>query len=146
MNTIILAVGTVLCGIAYRAGGASWGKSWMRDVGCSLIMCIMPATFKLTWLLIPAFGLMWLALTTYHYFLPKPKDYTAPYYALHGFMVSLAVFPYIFATGDWGWFALRCVVCAGAMYGWYYVAKWNDNLHEFGRGAILAGSTVILCL
>ena len=143
---------SVLAAALYRAGGAAWGKSWLRDIGVSLCICLTLALLGLklsllAWLsLIPCFGLMWASISTYHYFLPKPKDYTALFYALHGFMVALAVFPFAWATGHWVGFGIRCVACAGAMYGWYYLAKWNDTIHEAGRGFILCISSLLFLI
>jgi hypothetical protein len=97
------------------------------------------------WLsLIPCFGALWGSLSTYRYFFPKPADYKWWHYAMHGFFCSFAAIFYAWASGHWMGFGLRVLVCSVFMAGWYFAAKWNDVLHEFGRGAVLIGSVPLL--
>ena len=94
-------------------------------------------------LLLSCFILSWAALSSYRYFLPKPKDYKWYHYSLHGFMVSFAIFPLIFFTGSWLWFGVRVGVCTigvGAVS--HFIDK--DWLEEFLRGFILVGSLILM--
>jgi hypothetical protein len=146
----LIFAGLVLAGaLLYRIGGASWGNTKARDVGVSLCIClalglVAAKNALIPWLsLIPCFFLGWGALSTYRYFLPKPKDYTPPYYALHGFMVAFAAFPFAWATGHWAGWVMRSFTCALLVALW---SAWQDNdtIEEMGRGAILTASTLLL--
>jgi len=143
---------TFLGGLLYRIGG--WIKTQVRDIGVSLLFCLylgILAYFKgelglwqrLSF--IPCFGAMWGSLTTYRYFFPKPKDYTWWHYAMHGFFCSLSAIFFAWASDHWFGFGLRVTICTIFIAGWYFIAKWNDWLHEFGRGAVLIATTP-LCL
>jgi hypothetical protein len=150
LATMGLFAGIVLAGaFLYRVGGASWGNTRYRDIGVSLCLCLtmglLGAKNSLwAWLsLIPTFGLQWGCLSTYRYFLPKPKDYTTYYYALHGFMVAFAAFPFVWVTGHWAGWVIRNLTCAVIVALW---SAWqtNDTKEEMGRGAILTASTLLL--
>jgi hypothetical protein len=146
----LLAAGISSC--LYRLGGKAGFNTKYRDIGVSAVIVALmalsgqikgiPAWFSL----IPCFGLMWGALSTYHYFLPKPKDYQWWHYAMHGFFVSLALFPLMFFTGKWGWFIARVLICTIGLGLWSFLIKqisrrfsWKhwDEINEGGRGFIL---------
>ncbi len=150
---------TILGAILYRMGGAAgWNTKW-RDCGVAAVIVAMLVGFwkpggLWEWLsLLPTFGLSWGALTSYHYFLPKPKDYIWPYYALHGFMVSLASAFSAWVIGLWVLFVLRVVICSILMGFWSWLIldilqpriSWKhwDVCHECGRGAIITGCIVL---
>ncbi len=137
---------TFLGGLLYRLGGKEGFNTKVRDFGVPFITGIVIWRLGLlvnplaVLALIPSLGIMSAALTTYRYFLPKPKDYSWYHYSLHGFMCSLALFPLMFFTGSWLGFWLRVITCTVGLGVWYFVAVKNDDLHEFGRGAILITS------
>ncbi len=132
---------STLCGILYRLGGKEGFDTKFRDIGCSLVACITITSFGITnnvwsWIgLILSFGLMWGALTTYRYFLPKPNDYEWWHYALHGFMISIALISFIFAYGHWVGFWIRCILNSILIGLWSHFVS-QDDLEEFGRGFI----------
>ena len=137
-----------LAAIFGRLGGTSAGTKW-RDIGVSACICAILALAggKLgLWgylSLIPTFFLQWAALTTYRYFLPKPKDYTWPYYALHGFMVSFAAIFFAWATGCWLGFGARCVINAVLVGLWsHFISK--DWLEESGRYFFITATSPII--
>lgn len=146
---IVLAI-SVLCGVFYRLGGTSRGTLF-RDLGssASMVAAILVLFGVQGWKeiggLFVSMGIMFGALTTYRYFLPKPKDYRFYHYALHGFFVALAILPWAIATGHiWG-MAARCAVCAVLVGGWSHLIGW-DVLEEFGRGFIMGASLLILAV
>ena len=150
---------TILGAVLYRMGGAQGYNTKWRDCGVSLVVIAMLTIFKnphglWQWLsLLPTFGLTWGALTSYHYFLPKPPDYTWPYYMLHGFICALASVCFAWATGLWWLFALRILVASSLAGFWSWLIlnvlqpriSWKhwDVCHECGRGAIITGCAVI---
>ncbi len=142
---------SVLGGLLYRAGGASGWNTKFRDLGVSACVCgilALKTAHIWPWLaLIPTFGLTMAALTTYRYFLPKPKDYTGWHYALHGFFCAFGAVCYAWAVGGWIWlwFGVRCAVCAIGVGLWSWKVK-NDVVEEIGRGVIITGSTALLWL
>jgi len=145
MNIIWLGL-ILLAGFAYRAGGASWGHTKIRDCGVPLIMLI--AMWKLGlwhWSLLICFGLMWGALTSYKYFLPKPKDYLWYHYALHGFFIGLAMLPYCIFAGHWLAFILRTILLAVTISIWSHYLRQVD-IEEGGRGALITGSLLLFML
>ena len=153
MVRILIILGTsILGGILYRLGGKEGFNTRYRDIGVPLCICALLGLLGglnglWQWLsLFPCFFLQWGALTTYRYFLPKPKDYSWYHYAMHGSFVSLAIFPYSLATGHWIVFGLRVILCTIGLSSWYFIAKWNDDLHEWGRGFILTLTTPLLLL
>jgi len=144
MKLIILLVGAILGGVLNRMGGTSLGTKW-RDLGVSALSCLVLVLTGVVHTpiqylsLLPCALLMYGALTTYRYFLPKPKDYKFYHYSLHGFMVSFAIFPLMFFTGSWLWFGVRCITCA-TLVGLVSHLIDKDWLEEFLRGFILVAS------
>jgi hypothetical protein len=142
---------SIIGGFLYRAGGASWGNTKFRDAGVSAISCLLLVLLGgvhdlKQWLsLLPMFGLMWLALTTYRYFLPKPIRYGFPHYALHGFFVAFAAIPYAWATQHWLWFSIRCLVSAIGVGVWSHLIS-QDTVEEIGRGVIITGTIPLLLI
>lgn len=149
---ITIIIITLIAGVLYRLGGKEGFNTLFRDIGVPLcftaILGLLGAFSSLipALCLIPSFGLLWGSLTTYKYFLPKPVDYSWWHYSLHGFFCALSAFPYVWATGKWVGFILRVIACSALMGGWYFMSKWNDDLHEFGRGVIIAGTVPLLLI
>ena len=84
-------------------------------------------------MILPAYGLMGAALSTYH-------DYTgSDNFYLHGAGVGLAVFPFCFAGYSWWALGIQTVICAVAM-GILSQIFDQDFIEEGGRGFF---STVI---
>ncbi len=139
-----------LSAILYRMGGTSLGTKW-RDIGCSGVIVAEIALFGqikgiVAFIsLLPCFFLMWGALSTYRYFLPKPKDYGFIHYFLHGLFVAMAMFPLMFFTGHWLGFGVRCLVCAVGIGIWSVKTKWA-TLEELGRGFIIAITLPLLLI
>jgi len=148
----ILAIFAAIGATLYRLGGKEGYNTKFRDIGVSLIVCLTLIALGVVkglwqWLsLIPSFGLMFAALTTYRYGLPKPKDYNFLYYSLHGFFIALALIFYAWASGRWIGFGIRCVTCAVLIGLWSILIDWLskklpwkhwDEINEGGRGFIL---------
>jgi hypothetical protein len=138
-----------LGGFLYRAGGAWWGNTKFRDCGVSAVSCLVLIVLGgvhglWQWLsLIPTFGLMWAALTTYRYFFPKPKDYKWYHYAMHGFFVAAATVFYAWASGYWFMFWVRCIICGAGVGAWSHFVS-SDNVEEAGRGIVITGTMALL--
>lgn len=152
--TILLSA---LSGFLYRLGGLSkeqakqqipWCPLWLintktRDVGCSLIAVGWMLLYfpKMDWFIyLISFGLMWGALTTYWDFINGDDNFW-----LHGFGIALAFLPFAIVSGDWLWFAARCLALAVLMGGWCAVFK-NDWVEELGRGAFIVLTLLILLI
>ena len=143
---------TILSGILYRMGGSGRFSRMAREIGVPLVMLGMVfligiLTGWLSWVLaVVSMGIMVGAISTYHYFLPKPVDYTPFYYGLHGFMTSLAMFPLMIYTHHWIGFGIRVVVCTvGCFLADVWLGK-SDVKNEFTRGAIINGSLILLII
>jgi hypothetical protein len=151
MYIALVIIMSILGGLFYRLGGLGKPFSTLyRDLGVSGIivaeMCLRTRINPIVGLvLLVCWGLMYASLTSYRYFLPKPKDYNGLYYSLHGFMISFACFPFALLTHHWLGFGLRCVVCAAGVGLWSHLIS-NDTAEESGRGFILCISTPLLFL
>jgi hypothetical protein len=153
MGTKVLWVLGLSClaGWLYRRGGTDKGTLW-RDIGVSLAFVGLVvalggiSTLKEALSLIPCFFASWGALSSYRYFVPKPKDYDWHFYSFHGFMVALAAIPYSWVSGKWLGFWLRCIICAVGCGVWHIIAWRSDVWNERGRGFILAISLPILLI
>ncbi len=139
---------SLIAGILYRIGG--WKVSPVRDWG---LPCLFVAYLWhlhaisgfWQWIsILPCFFAMGGALTTYRYIFPKPKDYSWWHYAMHGFFCSLSAIFYAWASGHWIGFGIRVVICTVFMGAWYFLGRWNDNLHEGGRGAVLLATVPMI--
>jgi hypothetical protein len=153
---IILVILGIFSGIVYRAGGADWGKTTLwRDLGVPAI-CLTslsyigrsalhgPTMLKLG-VFITSFLLFWAALTTYRYFLPKPKDYKFIHYALHGFFCGLAFLPFMTLGIHWYWILLRAMILFVTVGTW---SAYTDQVDfdEGGRGVLFAITIPLLIL
>jgi hypothetical protein len=145
----LIAALSIIGSLFYRLGGIGkpFSTLW-RDLGVSAIivalMCLKTQISPIVALVLLFFwGLTYASLTSYRYFLPKPKDYLWYHYALHGFMVALAAIPFAFLTHHWLGFGIRCIVCAAGVGLWSHFIK-KDWLEEGGRGAILCGTTPLI--
>jgi hypothetical protein len=147
----ILAILSIIGGVLYRMGGAAGFNTKFRDIGCNLISIVPLILFGGVqtvneWLsLIGVFGLTFAALTTYRYFLPKPKTWTWPYFAMHGFFVAFSALPYAWVTGHWLWFSISCILCAAGVGAWSNFIG-NAVVEETGRGVIIVLTRALLVL
>lgn len=150
LKALIVVIGAGIGGVLYRLGGSSAGTLW-RDIGVSAVSCLLLAILGVVqgfwqWLsLIPMFGLMWGALSTYRYFLKKPENYKWYHYTMHGFFVAFAALPYAWASGHWFWFVIRCIICAAGVGAWSHFIK-HDITEEVGRGVIITATTALLLI
>lgn len=133
----------------YRLGGTSAGTKW-RDVGCPFILLVTVVTlfgFSLTqWWIYPiVFFLSMGALSTYRYFLPKPKDYLWYHYSFHGLMCGLAGIPLLWCGVPLWVLILRTIVLTLGMGVWSMFISWLskklpwkhwDKINEGGRGVL----------
>lgn len=145
---IVLAL-SVVCGVLYRMGGAKGFGTLYRDLGSSLCMALSILVLfgiggmkEITGLFVSV-GMMFGALTTYRYFIPKPKRYLWWHFAMHGFFVALAILPWAIPSGHIFGALTRCAVCSVLVGGWSHLIGW-DVAEEFGRGFIFGSSTLIL--
>ena len=150
---------SVLGGILYRLAGSAKTGDWLdwarntkaRDVGVALCFCALTVILGIVrtgveWLtLIPTFLGMMGALSTYRYFLPKPKDYQWYHYAMHGFFTSLAAFPLALSTWYWKGFWIRVALCTVLISLWSHFCT-KDTWEERGRGFILIVTTPLLLI
>jgi hypothetical protein len=147
----IVAILAAIGGVLYRLGGKEGFDTKFRDIGCNLVSILPLALFGginsvQGWLsLLGVFALTFGALTTYRYFLPKPKTWTWPYYAMHGFFVAFAALPYAWFTNHWLWFGVSCILCAAGVGAWSHFISW-DELEEGGRGVIIVLTRALLVL
>lgn len=146
---ILLSVGS---GALYRLGGSSLpieNITKFRDVGCSLIGCLMLALIDwplsgAAWIgLFLSFGLAWGAMTTYF----KQKGHDAKWWnwMLVGLAFGICFFPYVMATGQWIPFIYRTIITTCFITIWSESIGW-DVLEEFGRGFIFAISLLIFLI
>lgn len=145
---IKLFILSIISGILYRLGGTSAGTKW-RDLGVptvftAYILLLYPIfNFKIVIPYFLIFLLMMSALTSYRYFLPKPKDYLWYHYSLHGFFIGLSTLPLLLIGIHWYAICIYSVVLAILMGLW---SKWmkKDILEEFGRGFLIISLLSIL--
>lgn len=131
---LAVIVASTLASILYRLGGANGFNTKYRDVGCSLITCLL-AGYLLSWhwTLILCFGLLWGALSTYWKRTPDAKWYN---WLITGVMYSVAMLPYVIAEGIWLGFLSRTIVLGALTMIWSEIT--NDAVwEECGRGALL---------
>jgi hypothetical protein len=149
---IISLLASILSGLFYRTGGSDKFPSWVRDWLVSPILCLVLAFLGLVvglwgWLaLVLTLGLTGAAISSYHYFLPKPDHYNGFWYALHGLVIGLAAFPVALVTHHWIGWGIRCLCLPIFMGVWYGAMKRNDFWHEFGRGAAILASAPLLLI
>lgn len=135
IKVIAVIIASILSAIAYRTGGASGYNTKYRDVGCSLLSCLLVGYLvSWHWTLILVFWLTWASLTTYWKF----GQVNAKWYhwLITGAAYSLATLPFIVAEGHWLGFASRTIILGGATMIW---SELNGNavVEECGRGALI---------
>ena len=125
---------TALAGYFYYAGGQSWGHTVIRDLGLPMMMALWFVTSGLfNWWLIPCFGLMYGAQTTY--FKKKDTDATWLNWAFVGLAFSFCMLPYAIAVGNyWGFFWRTLVVTNFTIF--WSILNGKVEIEESGRGAI----------
>lgn len=143
-RVIIVITICFLSALLYRLGGI--GKPWTtfkaRDAGCSL--CAVGIMLALGvqvywWVHLLSFGLMWAALSTYTYGIPKPNGNVQWYHwLLHGIMVQFSGLLYvIFLKSSLGWFAVGVGMSGLLVVAWSQLMD-DVNWEEGGRGFIVA--------
>ena len=143
IDLLIVIIASVASAVLYRLGGARGYDTKFRDVGCSLVSClVLGHLVAWHWTLILVFGLMWGSLTTYW-----KKGPTAYWYnwLITGAMYSVATIPLIIVEGNWIGFASRTIVLGGLTMIW---SQLNGNVvwEETGRGVILVGTIPLLLI
>lgn len=147
MQAIIWLAAALICAVLYRLGGI--GKPFntkVRDLGCPAIftaylLIIWRPESALGWvMLIPAFGLMFGALTTYWDFITGNDNFW-----LHGFAIGLATFPLFWAGIHWWAIASYSLALAVGMGAWSKAIGW-DTLEEGGRGFLICACAPILII
>ena len=153
------ALACVLSALTYRCGGMSkdpatnpkwipmWARQrWMRDWVCplftygALLLFWQPSSTLGYLLLIPSYGILGLALTTYWDWVPFNKGKDNFYMA--GFFCGLASILLIFA-GLSIWFILARSIFLALFWGgmnWYlnkYAVEYRDVIEEMSRGFLL---------
>ena len=139
MKYLLLLIACVLSGILYRLGGAHGYNTKFRDIGCPLVLLgLVCGLFGLKmvswWAYLLTFGLSWGALSSYHYFLPKPKDNLWYHYSLHGFFCGLAGLSLVWCGVPLYVLIIRTTVLTLGMGLWSKVG--NDVWEERGRGVL----------
>lgn len=148
---------TILSAFFYRCGGISkaegaikypWCPIWLfngktRDVGCSLLaIAWMLVCYEMSvwWAYVISFGVCWGALTTYWDWLFGEDNFFA-----HGFGIALAFLPFAIVSGLWVGFVIRLVVLPLAM-GFWCLLFGNDDVEEYGRGALIISTLPLMLI
>lgn len=144
MKFFIVLLLSCISSCLYRAGGSQYYHTLWRDVGCSLISCLLIGyLIAWHWTLILVFGMTWASLTTYWKF----GQVNAKWYhwLITGAAYSLATLPFIIAEGHWVGFASRTIVLGGATMIW---SELNGNAvwEEMGRGALITLTIPLLLI
>lgn len=142
LKIILTLIASIVSGVLGRMGGAAGYNTLYRDVGCSVICCLVIGLWGgFHWTLIFVFGLMWGALSTYF----KKKGTNSKWYnwLLVGLAFSLSCLPYIGAQNLWLGFGLRSLVLPLLVMGWCLIIN-NAVVEEFGRYALLILSIPLL--
>ena len=151
-TTITTAIGLGgICAILYRLGGIGKPfKTWMRDWVIPPIIYgyLVYHNHNNWWLLFPAIILTGGALTTY---LDKLSSDGEGNFYLHGFMVGLGAFPFIWAGVAW-WLVVARAVLLGLLIGklnWLvnkFTIPFSDWIEELGRGFLIGVSILLLLI
>lgn len=125
-------------------GGSDKYNTKFRDLGCpTCAFLLLVILWKFNWLMIPAFGLNFGAMTTYW----KKKGQDAKWWNwfLHGFVLGIAMFPLIWAGIGIDNILLRAFICGGLMTIW---SEWQGNVvkEEAGRGYIYTATIPLLLI
>ena len=151
MIILYVLAASVFAGILYRAGGADWGNTKVRDIGVPIVML---ATIYMLggwhWSLIPSAIALGGALTTYNKWLGKllglgKDDVFWPSWAVTGAFYGMAMLPYAYFTGLWLAFGIRCVALAILTAVWSHFVD-EVNLEEGARGAFIIATLPILLI
>lgn len=139
---------SIIGGIFYRLGGKEGYDTKFRDLGVPLVAiatCLLIGIKLNLALFLLKYGLLFGALTTYRYFLPKPTDYSWYHYALHGLFIGLSAMPLIWCGVHWWVIILRAIILAGFMAIWSKLSSWDD-LEEGVRGVSIIATMPILLI
>jgi len=149
----IITAGTlaVVSALLYRAGGQGkepdarpkwmpmWmRKSWVRDWLCPACVLIPLAIVKPTWWMIPVYGLMGGALSTFWDFITGKDNFY-----LAGMGCGLSTFPLIFGGYPW-WGVLIATAALAGIWGLWSEKQDIDWVEEMGRGFFLVFSTAVI--
>lgn len=147
MKIIIWLILTVICSALYRAGG--YGKpfkSWHRDWLCpacvygALLIFWHPALWWQYLLILPAYGLLGAALTTYLDTIFGYDNFWAA-----GLLCGLAAFPLYWAGISWYAILIRAVLI-GILWGAWCKIFSNDTTEELGRGSFICITIPLLLI
>jgi hypothetical protein len=151
---LILGIAALIGGILYRLGGIGKPfKTWMRDwiippLAYFVLLFWWHPGNLIGWLMyLPAILLTGGALTTYWDKLFADKDN----FYMHGLMVGLGAFPFIWAGLHW-WMILIRAILLGLSMGLInkYANKWHlpfsDWIEEISRGMLILGTTYLLLI
>ena len=144
LKVIIIIVCSIASGILYRMGGSADYNTKFRDFGCPTVMLI--AMWVLGWnnWLLLCWLLLFAALTTYWDDFAKYFDDMDTWcWILTGLGYSLAMLPYVIATGCWLGFLLRTVALVFSTITW---SNLIDDVvwEESGRGALIIATLPLL--
>lgn len=134
LKILAVVLASIISAILYRMGGSAYYNTKYRDIGCSLLSCLLVGYLvSWHWTLILVFGLTWASLTTYWKVGPKAYWFN---WLITGTMYSVATLPFIIAEGHWLGFASRTIILGGATMIW---SELNGNavVEECGRGALI---------
>jgi hypothetical protein len=143
LQIALLLSSSILCAILYRMGGAKGYDTAYRDWGLPFVVCTV------LWLrygghltLIPVYFLMGGALTTYW-----EDAFGYHNFWFSGFMVGLALFPYIIQTHMWLWFVKPFIMAVvWGLWRKYRPGNWTKDAavtEELGTGALTLLVSVI---
>ena len=141
VKTLAIVIGAFISAVLYRMGGSDTYNTKWRDIGCSLVTCIVLGILcGFHWTLILVFGAMWGSLTTYF----KKKGQPVRWYnwLIVGLAFNVACLPYIWAMGLWVEFGIRSLILPLLVMGWS-VLIGNAVVEELGRGAVIILSMVV---
>lgn len=139
---MILAILSIVAGVFYRAGGTKYGTLW-RDLGVpTCVSLVILLTHGFHWTLIPSFGLLFAALTTYNKWFGKlvfkRKDNEVHWegWLVTGFLYGLSLLPYAIYTGDYLQFGTRAALLGltTCLFSEFIGTAW---LEEFSRGWLI---------
>jgi len=149
---ILITIGlTVASAAFYRMGGSGRFPRQVRLGGCATCMTVVAGIWLgWHWIMVVSFGAMFGFLSTYwdfinRFFKTDENEYWWNW-ALHAFMVSLALIAIVFfGHGHWIGFGIRQVVATVLVTIWSQVVGW-DVAEECGRGAILTATVPLLLI
>ena len=143
IKVIAVILASIIASIFYRCGGSQYFHTLWRDIGCSLVSCLLIGyLIAWHWTLILVFGLTWASLTTYWKVGPKAYWFN---WLITGTMYSVATLPFIIAEGHWLGFASRTIVLGASTMIW---SELNGNAvwEEMGRGFLLCATIPLILI